>query len=259
MLEKGRFSACARYAAGFALALLLLSSLPLAEAGAETVHKLPSAFQQSPYSMMSLSVGYPNEGWQLRAKKLRKNRELRIKLGSADRAYGHPALVLMLKRSAHQVARGAPGSVMLVGDLSSREGGPLSGHTSHQSGRDADVGFYVLDARGRPAQLDHFVAFAADGRARDASGLVFDDWRNWLLLQAWAKDHRAGLSHIFVAAPLRQRLLGWAQARPAFRPFVSEVAALLKQPENTSPHDDHFHVRISCPKKLEKICREQSR
>ena len=58
---------------------------------------------------------------------------------------------------------------MLVGDLSSEQGGKLSGHTSHQSGRDADVGFYATDARGRAVELDHFVAFAADGRAKDAA------------------------------------------------------------------------------------------
>jgi len=239
--------------------LVTAALLPRAHARSDSVRTLPSAFQRSPYSMMSLSVGHPNAGWQLRAKKLRRDRRLKIKLGSVGKAYGHPALVLMLKRSARQVARAAPGSVMLIGDLSSRDGGPLSGHTSHQSGRDADVGFYALDARGRRAVLDRFVAFGADGRARDGSGLVFDDWRNWLLLQAWAKDHRAGLSHIFVATPLKQRLLAWARARPAFRQYADAVAALLKQPENTSPHDDHFHVRIACPKRQKPICHEESR
>jgi penicillin-insensitive murein endopeptidase len=241
------------------VAVAWLAILPVANAQSAPIQKLPPQYQRAPYSLMSLSVGYPNQGWQLRAKRLRKSKDLKIKQGSETRVYGHPALVLMLGRTAKQVARGAPGSVMLVGDLSSEQGGKLSGHTSHQSGRDADVGFYATDARGRAVVLDHFVAFGADGRAKDNSGLLFDDWRNWLLLEAWAQDRRAGLSHIFVATPLKNRLLAWARRRPAFQKRIDRVAVLLKQPENSQPHDDHFHVRVSCPQNQADICREESR
>jgi penicillin-insensitive murein endopeptidase len=148
---------------------------------------------------------------------------------------------------------------MLVGDLSGKDGGPLSGHVSHQSGRDADVGFYVKDGKGRALQNHEFVPFAEDGRARDRSDVYFDDWRNWLLVQSWCKDHRAGLSHIFVAAWLRRRMLDYAEHQPAFRKYVPQASALLKQPEDSAPHDDHFHVRISCPVIQSDICREQSR
>jgi penicillin-insensitive murein endopeptidase len=241
------------------LPIALFGVMPRAEAQSAPIQRLPPQYQRAPYSLMSLSVGHPNQGWQLRAKRLRRSNDLKIKEGSEKRAYGHPALVLMLRRTAKQVARGAPGSVMLVGDLSSEQGGKLSGHTSHQSGRDADVAFYATDAGGRAVVLDRFVAFAADGRARDNSGLLFDDWRNWLLLEAWAQDRRAGLSHIFVATPLKNRLLAWARRRPAFQKRIDRVAALLKQPENSQPHDDHFHVRVSCPTNQSDICREESR
>jgi penicillin-insensitive murein endopeptidase len=208
---------------------------------------------------MSLTVGHPNDGWQLRAKKLKNSQFLRVKPNSRDHAYGHPALVLMLERSAREVARAARGSVMVVGDLSRKDGGPLGGHVSHQSGRDADVGFYVSDSRGKPFEPDHFVALGSDGRARDGSGLSFDDRRNSLLLKSWARDRRAGLAHIFVDQGLRRRLLDYARRRKEFRPYVDEVAALLKQPESSSTHDDHFHVRIACPKRLTQICREESK
>jgi penicillin-insensitive murein DD-endopeptidase len=241
------------------LAGALFVGVPRASAQSAPIQKLPPQYQRAPYSLMSLSVGHPNQGWQLRAKRLRRSGHLKIKEGSEQRVYGHPALVLMLGRTSKQVARGAPGSVMLVGDLSSEQGGKLSGHVSHQSGRDADVGFYATDARGRAVVLDHFVAFAADGRAKDGSGLLFDDWRNWLLLEAWAQDRRAGLSHIFVATALKNRLLAWARRRPAFHKRIDRVAMLLKQPENSEPHDDHFHVRVSCPSNQTDICREESR
>ena len=220
---------------------------------------LPPKFQRAPYAVMSLTIGHPNAGWQVRAKRLRPSKFLRIKAGSELQSYGHPALVLMLGRSARELFRAAPGSVMLVGDLSGAKGGPLAGHRSHQSGRDADVGFYALDPKGKPATPTALVAFGPDGRARDGSGLTFDDRRNWLLVDSWARDERAGLSHIFVARHLRQRLLAHAQTHGASAERVTQAAMLLKQPEDSSPHDDHFHVRVSCPKRQTEICKEQSR
>jgi len=240
------------------LVIAVLSSTALPTA-AHSEKDLPPKFRKAPYSLMSLTIGHPNAGWQVRAKRLKKRPYLRIKAGSEERSYGHPALVLMLRRSAREVARAARGSVMLVGDLSAKSGGPLSGHRSHQSGRDADVGFYMLDAKGKPVTPEQFVVFGSDGKAKDGSGRTFDDRRNWLLVQSWVRDKRAGLSHIFVERHLRQHLLAYGQSQPAFKKYVPEVAALLKQPEDAMPHDDHFHVRVSCPARQKEICREESR
>ena len=237
------------------IAAQLLSNA--ARAGATS--ELPNKFRRAPYSMMSLSVGYPNDGWQQRAKRLKPSKSIRIKPGSAENTYGHPALILMLERSAKDLQRVAPGSVLVVGDISDANGGPLAGHHSHQSGRDADVVFYALDENGKSIVLDHFVKFGANGKALDGSGYVFDDWRNWLLVQSWVRDQRAGLSHIFISRPLRQRLIAYAAKQPAFIKYVTEVAALLKQPEDAEPHDDHFHVRVSCPNGQSEICHEQSK
>ena len=247
-----------KLATGLAVLSALLLALPVPQAEAGPGRKLPAKFQKSPFHLMSLSVGHPNRGWQVRAKKLRRLPYLRIKKGSEKNVYGHPALVLMLRRTARQIARIAPGSKMLVGDLSTKGGGPLAGHRSHQSGRDADVGFYVKTKHGKKVTPKRFTAFGGDGVAKDGSGVVFDDGRNWLLVQAWLRDNRAGISHIFVSRPLRKRLLAYAAKKKRFRKFVKDAAVLLKQPERASAHDDHFHVRISCPKRQSEICHEQS-
>ena len=84
----------------------------------ELEERLPEKYRRSPYSLMSLSVGHPNSGFQLRAKKLRSTKYLKVRSRSRDLAYGHPALVLMLRRSAKDIGRAIPGSKMLVGDLS---------------------------------------------------------------------------------------------------------------------------------------------
>src|SRR5450432_3536453 len=218
---------------------------PSASAG--TGRDLPRRYLDAPFSLMSLTVGYPNAGFQLRAKKLKNSDALKVKDSSQNNVYAHPALVLMLERSAREVARLEKGSLMMVGDLSSRDGGPLPGHVSHQSGRDADVGFYLKDAQGRPVVREHFTPFDPNGKSRYERGVFFDDYRNWVLLRSWVTDDRAGLVHIFVSIGLRWRLIEYGRKDPRFARYVDDVALLLKQPAGRSVHDDHFHVRIACP------------
>ncbi len=208
------------------------------------------------YKKMSLSIGSAHGGRQVRAKKLRGSPVLHILKKDTDKIFGHPSLVLMLQRSAKQVAKSFSGSKLVVGDLSAEDGGPLEGHHSHQSGRDADVLFYARDAKGKQILPKKFVQYDANGKATDGSGLVFDDERNWALVESWAGDKRAGLKYIFVARWLRQRLLSYALKHAKHRDHVPEAAALFLQPEGAEPHDDHFHVRIKCPTGQEKICIE---
>ena len=232
---------------------LVAGAFPIANAQADPSRSLPARFTRSPYSLMSLSVGYPNDGWQVRAKQLRSSEVLRIKRNSAEHSFGHPALILMLQRSAREIGEAYPGSVMVVGDVSAKMGGPLQGHRSHQSGRDADVGFYARDWRGRPFTPERFVAYGADGKAKNYPGLHFDEARNWALVVSWLRDNRAGVTHVFVSRDLRERLLAHGR-KSAERALVGRISNLLRQPKNASAHDDHFHVRISCPARQEAIC-----
>ena len=248
----------ARPAGALLVSAAILSALaPSASAG--TGHDLPARYLGAPFSLMSLTVGYPNAGFQLRAKKLKNTDALKVRDSSRDNSYAHPALVLMLQRSAREVARVEKSSLLVVGDLSSRDGGPLAGHVSHQSGRDADIGFYLRDAAGHPVVREHFTPFDPNGKSRWEAGVYFDDYRNWVLLRSWVTDNRAGLVHIFVSSGLRFRLLEYGKKDPRFARYVEDVALLLKQPAGRSPHDDHFHVRIACPDQLGELCQNESR
>ena len=80
--------------------------------------------------------------------------------------------------------------MLLVGDLSAKDGGPLTGHNSHQTGRDADVGFYVMNASGKPLPSKHFVSFDRNGVGKDLTNLRFDDARNWFLVESLLKDEK---------------------------------------------------------------------
>jgi len=165
----------------------------------------------------------------------------------SDVRWGLEPLVSMVDRAARQVRRQFPDAVTSVGHLSRSGGGDLDRHHSHESGRDADVGFFVRGATGQPLLASRFVAFEADGKAPSWPGAYFDDAKNWTLVSAMVSDPEAHVTHIFVAAPLRARLLAYAERMGAPAGIRMRAAELLQQPHGALPHDDHFHVRIGCP------------
>jgi penicillin-insensitive murein endopeptidase len=198
---------------------------------------------------MGRSIGSPTDGKLLGGAHLEETPYLRIvpAYAAGDVRWGLGSLVGMLDRSARAVRRQFPDATLSVGHLSRAGGGDLDRHASHESGRDADVAFYVKDARGKPLYADHLVSFTGDGQARTWPGATFDDARNWALVAALLSDPVAHVSHIFISAPLRARLLAYA-ARIGAPPALQTRAALtMAQPFGSLPHDDHFHVRISCP------------
>lgn len=195
------------------------------------------------------SIGSPTNGKLLGGAHLAEAPHLRIYpvYANADVRWGVEPLVSLIDRAARSVRKQFPDAVLSVGHLSKSGGGELDRHASHESGRDADIGFYVKNHAGKPIYADHMVAFRGDGTAQSWPGAEFDDARNWALVSSMLGDGRTHITHIFVASPLRARLLKYAErvgASPAIRARAAEV---LAQPKGSLPHDDHFHVRIGCP------------
>jgi penicillin-insensitive murein endopeptidase len=195
------------------------------------------------------SVGSPTDGRLVGGMHLDDAPYLRIVpvYGAGDVRWGLEPLVTLLDRSARSVRREFPNAVMSVGHLSRAGGGDLDRHASHESGRDADVGFYIRSQTARPLYADHFVPFRGDGTAPTWPGAYFDDARNWALVSAFVSDPPARVTYIFVASPLRARLLAYAEKAGAPLAMRSRAAELMVQPRGSLPHDDHFHVRIGCP------------
>ena len=198
---------------------------------------------------MGRSVGSPTEGHLVGGAHLSTSPYLRVvPVYAQDNVrYGLGALVGMIDRAGRRLARQFPGAVLSVGDLSRAGGGEIDRHASHESGRDADLAFFVTDARGRQIFAEHFVPFRADGTAPTWPGAHFDDARNWALVTAVLEDPVAHVSHIFVSAPLRLRLLQYAARIGAPEALRTRAAFTMVQPHGSLPHDDHFHVRIACP------------
>ncbi|WP_433927712.1 penicillin-insensitive murein endopeptidase [Sorangium cellulosum] len=209
--------------------------------------------------MPASSVGHPNEGrleGGVRLDTSRKDIRVVPAYAHADVRWGLPALVGMIERAARGVARRYPGAVLEVGDLSRQRGGEVHRHGSHESGRDVDLGFYALDARGKQVHAPFFLRFNARLASTNMPGARFDVPRNWLLVQHLLTDPRARVSHIFISDPLRHALVTHAKRIGVSRALIVRAQLAMMQPTGSEPHDDHMHVRISCPGAMRGTCIE---
>lgn len=204
------------------------------------------------------SVGRPNEGHLEGGVRLdTKLPYVRIVPGRepSDVRWGLPSLVRMLERAAKAVAKKFPGSALDVGDLSRKGGGDVLRHHSHESGRDADLGFYAVDAKGKQVHAPTFIKFESGLVSSNVPGAHFDLPRNWLFVQMLLTDS-ARTSHLFIAEPLRHALLGYAKKRGVSQALLDHAAVVMMQPTASLPHDDHMHVRVSCPRGARSACIE---
>jgi penicillin-insensitive murein endopeptidase len=155
-----------------------------------------------------------------------------------NRRYGHPELIAFVRRlGAAAKAKGL--GVLVIGDLSQPRGGPTpSGHRSHQTGLDVDVGYAA------PAGLRAGHVSAAD---RERLGpLPVVDLRTHKATPAWTAKTIALLAaaasdpavdRVFVN-PAVKRMLCEGPARAA--PWAARIRPWWA-------HHDHFHVRLKCP------------
>lgn len=157
-------------------------------------------------------------------------------------------LAALLIRAARVVEDAVPGPPLVLGDVSAEHGGDLGRHMSHNSGRDVDVLFYVQDDEGKPVPPLGFKNFDGDGRCtgRKCSGVRFDDQRNWWFVRTLLASEDVPVQYVFVSDPLKERLLAYASARGESAEILKRARKVLQQPLSSSPHADHFHVRVYC-------------
>jgi penicillin-insensitive murein DD-endopeptidase len=160
--------------------------------------------------------------------------------------WGTRPLVQLIEHAASRVAVEQPGAVLYVADLSRRDGGATEWHRSHRSGRDVDLLFFARDEQGEPAPAPvQMVRFDQFGVAWTLAGRrYFDTGRNWLLVRALLEDRSAQVERVFIAEPLKERLIDWATSHGEPAWLVERATAVLGQPSDSMPHDDHMHVRV---------------
>lgn len=148
--------------------------------------------------------------------------------------------VALLQWASAQMAAQFPGSPPLViGALSKVDGGYYPPHKSHQSGRDADIG-YPRTERATPKQF-----------LLTTSGNL-DAERLWTVLEALLATGKLGF--VFMDYDLQAALyqglvdVGYTEAQlgPVFQyPAGPTVPRGLVR--HAAGHADHFHVRFRCP------------
>jgi murein endopeptidase len=166
-----------------------------------------------------------------------------------DVRYGTPAIVALIEGAAADVAAHHEGSVLAVGNIARAAGGDIPWSKSHNSGRDADLVFYTKErAGGRQVITPDLFSFEDDGTNKTEPGLVFDVARNWALARALITSPHAQVQYLFISEALKAQLLAHAQTVGEPEWLIERASRVLHQPTDALPHDDHFHLRIYCPR-----------
>ena len=157
---------------------------------------------------------------------------------SRNRYFGHPTLVAFIRRLG-AVAKKRHLGVLIVGDLSQARGGPTpSGHRSHQSGLDVDLGYAP------PVGLRTGHLKSADRERLGPPAVV--DLRTHEMTAVWG-SRPARLVAAAASDPAVDRVFVNPAVRRALCAGPARKAAWFAHVRPWWGHHDHFHVRLKCP------------
>jgi len=206
-----------------------------------------TAFEPPALAPSGTSVGATGEGWLVDGIQLPDEAAGLRAYRAAETRYGTGRLREIVVETAAYLAGRFGDTVLWVGDASPRSGGKVSGHRSHRSGRDVDLLFFARAADGSVGRRARFYKFGADGLAVGVSPAVsLDLERNWALIRHLLEAYPADVQWIFVSFGVKTALLAYALAAGAPLDVVERAVSVLHQPSDSTPHDDHFHVRLYC-------------
>ena len=132
---------------------------------------------------------------------------------------------------------------LVVGDISKKGGGALARHVSHQTGRDADMGFYYRGGAPRDFQK--------------ATKKNLDFKATWALINAFRKSD--SYDYIFMDRKVQKWLIEWLvktgqMRRNALKKIFSYRGSARARIRHEPGHRDHMHIRFRCPSS-DKNCR----
>jgi penicillin-insensitive murein endopeptidase len=88
----------------------------------------------------------------------------------------------------------------------------------------------------------------ADGLARTPDGAFvrLDVPRCWALVKALMTSPHSDVAWLFVASHVEALIIEHARAAGEPDWLVWRAESVMHQPGDSTPHDDHFHLRIAC-------------
>lgn len=212
--------------------------------------------------LSSVSTGKSNDGYVRKPARMQSRGRgwvIPSKWKGRKFHYGTDELVAAIERAARRVRAGHRRATLGVADISRLTGGGSPWHSSHHSGRDVDLLFYTMNEKGRPmSPPEHdMIRFDADGMpflGKDREDYPDEDWeqrrfdtaRNWQLLEAFLTDPSVRVQWVFVSDGLRARLLRHAHKAKRPKWLLAYARTVMRQPGDSAPHDDHFHIRVFC-------------
>ena len=158
---------------------------------------------------------------------------------SRNRYFGHPDLKQFIERLG-RTAAGQHLGELLIGDLGQPRGGPtLTGHRSHQTGLDVDIWFLLSkQAESRTLAFNERETWNAPSvLSGQSDDINYSQWSlaNEKVLEAASRMPE--VDRIFVNPSVKRELC----FRYASHEWLRKIRPWWK-------HDDHFHVRLKCPR-----------
>ena len=215
-----------------------LAALPAADAGAPLAKDLFAA-RRLPSAAAPQSIGFYSKGCFAGGVALPLDGpHWQVMRPSRNRRWGMPQMVSLIERLSDEGARDGWNG-LLVGDISQPRGGPMAtGHASHQIGLDADIWFTPMpDRRLSMQERETMGARSLLKPGKQPRALDMTRWTP--AYAALLKDAATfpQVERIFVAPAIKKQL---CETATGDRGWLSKIRPYWG-------HDDHFHVRISCP------------
>lgn len=197
-----------------------------------TDDQLRAALKDGTSIVGSASLGEPNKGALFAGVELVPNEALER---AGKHGFGTELAVRSIERAAREVARCHPGGPKVhVGDISAQRGGWISPHRSHQSGLDADIGFYYV---------------AGDAWYVAPTKEMLDVVRTWAFLRALVEGGSVEL--VFIDLRIQRMLYEAAKGAPPQGWKLDDVFDLGHEKDKLLRHEPghatHFHVRFMDP------------
>lgn len=187
----------------------------------------------------SESIGFPSGGSLTNAVPMIEGKGRRL-LAIPWKTWGTAETVAVLDRVLDAWAARGDVQPILVGNLSNRTGGRLEPHSTHQSGRDVDLGYPQKLAKGAELGWQEITASNLDAA------------ETWVLLRMLVET--GAVEEIYIDRSIQKLLHEHAVANDSVPeeslpkwmeyPRPTGTPALI---QHVPGHTDHLHVRIACP------------
>lgn len=185
-------------------------------------------------SLGPISLGYPNRGRLFNGVQMPESDKWAFTERTA--AYGTQETIDSIARAIEKVHAKHPNSdKVIIGHLSTKSGGRLKPHKSHQAGRDVDLSYFYTEKVG-------WYAYATDKN--------LDRARTWTFVKAFLEDPNTEM--VLVDTSIQKMLYDFALKAGEDKEFLDKAFQIAgKNPRaivrHVAGHATHIHARFFSP------------